>query len=63
MIAIRTTIPRAINLILVARNLERIADHATNIGEDVIYIVKGKIIKHRPGPDRSERAGWPSAAR
>lgn len=39
-------INRAIELILVARHLERIADHATNIGEDVYYIVEGKDIRH-----------------
>jgi phosphate transport system protein len=41
-----STIHRAVDLILVGRHLERIADHATNIGEDVIYMVKGKTIKH-----------------
>ncbi|HYA49288.1 MAG TPA: phosphate signaling complex protein PhoU [Burkholderiales bacterium] len=40
------TITRAVDLLLVGRHLERIADHATNIGEDVIYMVKGKTIKH-----------------
>jgi len=40
------TITRAVELILVARHLERIADHATNICEDVIYFVRGKTIKH-----------------
>lgn len=40
------TVQRAVALILVSRNLERLADHATNIGEDVIYLVKGKTIKH-----------------
>jgi phosphate transport system protein len=40
------TISRAVDLILVGRHLERIADHATNIGEDVIYMVRGKTIKH-----------------
>ena len=40
------TIERAIDLILVGRHLERIADHATNICEDVIYLVNGKTIKH-----------------
>ncbi|MCK5305795.1 MAG: phosphate signaling complex protein PhoU [Candidatus Omnitrophica bacterium] len=40
------TITRAVELILVGRHLERIADHATNISEDVIYFLKGKNIKH-----------------
>ena len=39
-------ITRSVNLILVSRHLERIADHATNIAEDVIYFVEGKTIKH-----------------
>ncbi|MGZ7046599.1 MAG: phosphate signaling complex protein PhoU, partial [Candidatus Aminicenantales bacterium] len=46
MMADASTIPRAVDLILVGRHLERIADHATNIGEDVIYMVQGKTIKH-----------------
>jgi len=37
----------AMALILVSRNLERVADLATNVAEDVIYLVEGKIIKHR----------------
>ena len=37
---------RAVDLILVSRNLERIADHATNISEDVIFIEEGRNIKH-----------------
>lgn len=41
-----TTIDRAVDLILIGRHLERIADHATNIGEAVIYLVLGKTIKH-----------------
>jgi len=43
-----TTVPRAIPLLLVARHLERICDHATNIAEDVIYMVKAEVVKHRP---------------
>ncbi|MBI3322471.1 MAG: phosphate signaling complex protein PhoU [Candidatus Omnitrophica bacterium] len=41
------TITRALDLILVGRNLERVADHATNIAEDVYYLVRGESIKHR----------------
>ncbi|MBI3329763.1 MAG: phosphate signaling complex protein PhoU [Nitrospinae bacterium] len=42
-----TTVPRALNLILISRHLERIADHATNIAEDVIYIVRGEDVRER----------------
>jgi len=45
-IADPTAISRAVELILIARHLERIADHATNISEDVIYLVDGRTIKH-----------------
>jgi phosphate transport system protein len=44
----KSTIPRAIPLLLVARHLERICDHATNIAEDVIYMVEAKVVKHHP---------------
>jgi phosphate transport system protein len=40
------TIPRAIRLILISRFLERVADHATNIAEMVVYLVEGKIVRH-----------------
>jgi phosphate transport system protein len=40
------TITRATRLIFVGKNLERIADHATNIAEMVIFMVKGKDIRH-----------------
>jgi phosphate transport system protein len=39
-------ITRAVNLILVSRHLERVADHATNIAENVIYLVEGQQVKH-----------------
>jgi phosphate transport system protein len=47
MMADTATIPRALALILISRNLERIADHATNIAEDVIYIVRGEDVRER----------------
>jgi phosphate transport system protein len=50
-----TAIKRAVALILVSRNIERMADHATNIGEDVIYLAKGKTIKHHV--DRKRETG------
>jgi len=40
------TIQRALSLILISRNLERIADHATNIAEDVIFIAEAKDVRH-----------------
>jgi len=47
-----STITRALPLLLIARHLERIADHATNIAEDVVYMVDGQVIKHSlPKPE------------
>lgn len=43
------TVSRALHLLLISRNLERIADHATNIAEDVIYYVEGRDIRHSMG--------------
>ncbi len=43
-----STAPRAVPLILVARHLERVCDHATYIAEDVIYMVKAEVVKHHP---------------
>ena len=40
------TIPRAIRLILISRFLERVADHATNIAEMVVYMVESKMVRH-----------------
>ena len=46
MMADARTIPRSIRLILISRFLERVADHATNIAEMVIYMVESKMVRH-----------------
>jgi len=43
------TITRALGLINVARHLERVADHATNIAEEVVYLYEGRDIRHQTG--------------
>jgi len=47
------TISRAIRLSFIAKYLERMADHATNIAELVVYLVEGKIIRHTTPPGSS----------
>ena len=47
MMADARTINPSLELFLVSRNLERVADLATNIGEDAVYLAEGKQIKHR----------------
>ncbi len=42
-----STIPRALDYLIVARKLERIGDHATNIAEDVIFLAQGVDVRHR----------------
>jgi len=44
-------IPQGLDLILVARHLERIADHATNIAEDTLFLVKGVDVRHHLEPN------------
>lgn len=56
------TIQRALSLLLIARNLERVGDHASNIAEEVIYIVQGRDVRHkslhkRPGAEKSADKG------
>ena len=43
-----STAPRAVQLLLVSRFLERICDHATNIAENVIYMVQAEVVRHHP---------------
>ncbi|MCX5667748.1 MAG: phosphate signaling complex protein PhoU [Candidatus Omnitrophica bacterium] len=43
-----STAPRAVQLLLIARFLERICDHTTNIAEDVIYMVQAEVVRHHP---------------
>lgn len=48
------TIQRCLHLMRISRNLERIADLSTNICEDIIFIVEGKVIKHHKGDGVAE---------
>ena len=47
-----SVVPSAIHLMFVARNLERIADHTTNIAEDVIFLVRGVDIRHHVAQEK-----------
>jgi phosphate transport system protein len=51
------TITRAVHLVIVSRCLERIADHATNIAEGVIFMAKGLVIKHHADASPGKREG------
>jgi phosphate transport system protein len=52
------TIGRALSLILISRNLERIGDHATNIAEEVIYWIQGRDVRHkRPAAEAAATNG------
>jgi phosphate transport system protein len=54
MISDPATIERSLHVMRIANNLERIADLTTNICEDVIYIVEGRVIKHHKDEEESE---------
>jgi phosphate transport system protein len=43
-------VQQALDMLLISRNLERVADHATNIAEDVIFWVRGADVRHSAGP-------------
>ncbi len=55
MLADPKTITRAVHLIIVSRYLERIADHATNVAEGVIFMVKALVIKHHADAKEEEK--------
>ena len=48
-----------LDVLLITRNLERVADHATNISEDVIFWVRGADVRHRVGLDPEDRPAMP----
>ena len=45
------SVPPALHCFSAVRHIERIADHATNIAEDVIYLAEGDIVRHRHDPE------------
>lgn len=49
MVADQRTITRALHLMTIAKSLERIADHATNIAEEVVYLYEGRDVRHLHG--------------
>jgi phosphate transport system protein len=51
MVADPSVVRRAINILLVARNIERVGDHATNIAENAIFVAEGLDVRHRQAPD------------
>jgi phosphate transport system protein len=53
------TITRAVHLMIVCRCLERIADHATNIAEDVIFMIDALVIKHHADVKEEDRGDAP----
>jgi phosphate transport system protein len=55
MLGNRSTIEPGLELIFISRHLERVGDHATNIAEDVIFIVDGRDVRHRSTPWTVER--------
>ncbi len=49
-------LPSLLALTSVSRTLERVADHATNISKDVIYLIEGDIVRHRSSQYREKLA-------
>jgi phosphate transport system protein len=48
--------PQALNALMISRSLERVADHATNIAEDVIFWVRGADVRHQMGEKTGTKA-------
>ncbi len=59
MMADARTINPSLELLLVSRNLERVADLATNIGEDAVFLAEGKQIKHHFEEQQRDRSPFP----
>jgi phosphate transport system protein len=55
--------PQALSALMICRSLERVADHATNIAEDVIFWVKGADVRHQGSVDAAAAAQALRAAR
>jgi phosphate transport system protein len=53
------TITRCLNLMVVAKSLERIADHAKNVAEEVVYLCEAQDIRHTARPEAPESTGQP----
>ena len=61
MIADPKTITRALNLMTVAKAIERVADHATNIAEEVFYLYQGEDIRHEPSLKQGVKQDGPQS--
>jgi phosphate transport system protein len=59
MIASPDTITRCLNLMVVAKSLERIADHAKNVAEEVVYLCEAQDIRHTARPESLDSAAQP----
>jgi phosphate transport system protein len=58
----RESVPRALELVLVSRNLERVADLATNVAEEAIFVTEARVIKHHAEDHALDIANGPGSA-